>query len=41
VGLTLSGAAALSHDLWLNVVRSGHADAREQLVVARIATVVL
>jgi cation/acetate symporter len=40
-GLTLSGAAALSHDLWVNVVRSGHADAREQLVVARIATVVL
>ena len=30
-GLTLSGAAALSHDLWVNVVRGGHADAREQL----------
>ena len=40
-GLTLSGAAALSHDLWVNVVRGGHADAREQLVVARVATVVL
>jgi len=38
-GLTLSGAAALSHDLWVNVVRGGHADAREQLAVARIATV--
>ena len=24
-GLTLSGAAALSHDLWVNVVRGGHA----------------
>jgi cation/acetate symporter len=40
-GLTLSGAAALSHDLWVNVVRRGHADAREQLRVARWATVAL
>src|SRR6187401_1389932 len=40
-GLTLSGAATLSHDLWVNVVRRGHADEREQLVVARVATVVL
>jgi cation/acetate symporter len=40
-GLTLSGAAALSHDLWVNVVRGGHAEAREQLVVARFATLVL
>jgi cation/acetate symporter len=40
-GLTLSGAATLSHDLWVNVVRGAHADQREQLVVARIATVLL
>ena len=40
-GLTLSGAAALSHDLWVNVARRGHADAREQLRVARWATVAL
>ena len=40
-GLTLSGAATLSHDLWVNVVRGSHADEREQLVVARAATVVL
>ncbi|MEH2194407.1 MAG: sodium/solute symporter [Nostoc sp.] len=40
-GLTLSGAAALSHDLWVNVVRSGHADESEQLKVARGATMVL
>jgi cation/acetate symporter len=40
-GLCLSGAAALSHDLWVNVVRRGHADPKEQLTVARIATVVL
>jgi len=40
-GLTLSGAAALSHDLWVNVVRHGEAPDREQFVVARISTVVL
>ena len=40
-GLTLSGAAALSHDLWVSVVRRGHADAGEQLRVARVATLAL
>jgi cation/acetate symporter len=40
-GLTLAGAAALSHDLWVNVVRQGHATEHEQLRVARIATVLL
>jgi cation/acetate symporter len=40
-GLTLAGAAALSHDLWVNVVRGGHADEREQLRVARGATILL
>ncbi|MFN8582051.1 MAG: sodium/solute symporter [Gemmatimonadaceae bacterium] len=40
-GLTLSGAAALSHDLWVNVARKGHAQPQEQLRVARIATVLL
>jgi cation/acetate symporter len=40
-GLTLSGAAALSHDLWVNVVKSGNASSEEQLRVARGATVVL
>ena len=40
-GLTLSGAAALSHDLWVSVVRKGHADHGEQLKVARGATIVL
>jgi cation/acetate symporter len=40
-GLTLSGAAALSHDLWVNVVRHGEAPEGEQLRVARIATVVM
>src|SRR4051812_40238899 len=40
-GLTLSGAAALSHDLWVNVVRKGEASAGEQLRVARFATIAL
>ena len=37
-GLTLSGASALSHDLWVNVVRHGAAPESEQLTVARYAT---
>lgn len=40
-GLTLSGAAALSHDLWVHVVRHGVADEREQFMVARASTLVL
>ena len=40
-GLTLSGAATLSHDLWVSVFRGARADEREQLVVARAATIVL
>ncbi|MBR8836321.1 MAG: sodium/solute symporter [Stigonema ocellatum SAG 48.90 = DSM 106950] len=40
-GLTLSGAAALSHDLWVNVMRKGSADETEQLKVARFATMLL
>jgi len=40
-GLTLSGAATLSHDLWVNVVRGAAATEREQFIVARGATVLL
>jgi cation/acetate symporter len=40
-GLTLSGAAALSHDLWVHVIRHGTADEREQFLVARVATLML
>jgi len=40
-GLTLSGAAALSHDLWVNVVKKGEVAASEQLRVARLATIAL
>jgi cation/acetate symporter len=40
-GLTLSGAAALSHDLWVNVVRGGRPRSDEELRIARLATVAL
>lgn len=40
-GLTLSGAAALSHDLWVHVVRGGEAPQHEQMRVARGATILL
>src|SRR5688500_19053376 len=40
-GLTLSGAAALSHDLWVSVVRRGQAPEHEQLRLARAATLLL
>jgi cation/acetate symporter len=40
-GLTLSGAAALSHDLWTSVVRGGKAREGEELKVARGASLVL
>jgi cation/acetate symporter len=40
-GLTLAGAAALSHDIWVNVVRRGSPHEGEELRVARMSTVVL
>ncbi|HVG85805.1 MAG TPA: sodium/solute symporter [Vicinamibacterales bacterium] len=39
-GLTLAGASALSHDIFLHVVRRGKATEHEQVRIARIATVV-
>jgi cation/acetate symporter len=39
-GLTLAGASALSHDIFVHVVRKGEASEAEQVRVARIATVV-
>jgi cation/acetate symporter len=37
-GLTLSGAAALSHDIWTSVIRNGQAKPGEEVRVARGAT---
>jgi cation/acetate symporter len=39
-GLTLAGASALSHDIFVHVVRGGEAADHEQVRVARVATVV-
>jgi len=40
-GLALSGAAAISHDLWASVVRRGQPRPGEEIRVARLATVAL
>ncbi|MFN3484898.1 MAG: sodium:solute symporter family transporter, partial [Planctomycetota bacterium] len=40
-GLTLAGASALSHDLWVGVVRHGRSNEQEEVRVARIATLAL
>ncbi|MGB2718069.1 MAG: sodium/solute symporter [Vicinamibacterales bacterium] len=39
-GLTLAGASALSHDIFVHVVRRGHATDQEQVRVARGATII-
>jgi len=39
-GLTLAGASALSHDIFVHVMRGGHATEHEQMRIARIATVI-
>lgn len=40
-GLTLAGASALSHDLYVGVIRRGVSAEKEEVKVARIATVIL
>ena len=40
-GLTLAGASALSHDLYVGVIRRGVANEKEEVKVAKIATVCL
>ena len=40
-GLTLSGATAVSHDLYATVFKKGHADSAAELKVSRITTVAL
>jgi cation/acetate symporter len=37
-GLTLAGASALSHDIYVNVVKHGQASESEQVAVAKIST---
>jgi cation/acetate symporter len=40
-GLTLSGAAALAHDIWGQVIRKGQSNETEQLKMARYSTLAL
>ncbi len=40
-GLTLSGASAVSHDIYATVIKNGKADSASELKVSRITTVVL
>jgi cation/acetate symporter len=40
-GLTLSGASAVSHDIYATVVKGGRADSASELKVSRVTTVVL
>jgi cation/acetate symporter len=39
-GLTLAGASALSHDIFVHVVRKGHASEAEEVRIARLSTIV-
>jgi len=40
-GLTLAGATAVSHDLYVGVIRNGKASEKEEMKIAKIATVSL
>ncbi|HVI94152.1 MAG TPA: cation acetate symporter, partial [Anaeromyxobacter sp.] len=38
-GLTLAGASAYSHDIYVNVIKGGHATEEEQVKAAKMATI--
>jgi len=40
-GLTLSGASAVSHDLYATVIKKGKADSKDELRVSKITTIAL
>jgi cation/acetate symporter len=40
-GLTLSGASAISHDLYATVIKHGQANEKDEIWVSKVATVVL
>jgi cation/acetate symporter len=40
-GLTIASSTAFAHDIWLNVVRGGKGDEREQVRVARITAAII
>jgi cation/acetate symporter len=40
-GLTIAGASAFAHDIWLNVIKGGREDEREQVLVAKVTAGVI
>ncbi len=40
-GLTLSGASAISHDLYATVIKGGQANEKDEIWVSKVATIVL
>jgi cation/acetate symporter len=40
-GLVISASGAVAHDVWTNIVRKGTGNEREELVVARVAALVI
>ena len=40
-GLVLAASAAIAHDIWVNVVKDGHADQHEQVMAARVTSLVV
>jgi cation/acetate symporter len=40
-GLTITASTAFAHDVWLNIVKSGEEDEKQQLIVARITAFVV
>jgi cation/acetate symporter len=40
-GLTLAAASALAHDVYVGALRGGHAPEREQVIAARVATLIV
>jgi cation/acetate symporter len=40
-GLVLAASAAIAHDIWVNVIKDGHADQREQVLAARTTSLVV
>ncbi len=40
-GLVLAASAAIAHDIYVNVIKDGHADQHEQVMAARITSLVV
>lgn len=40
-GLALSGASAVSHDLYASVMKKGHADPKKEMLVSKLTTIIL